>query len=104
LDRGEDVAILKERAGVYEAAQRRLTERWSGQTKNWLPVKPESLNPQSKKLETLGVQQAAYFLPETCQLASHRYRGGIKKWTMPIRNWKPAPNRFVIMFEDRLTD
>ena len=27
-----------------------------------------------------------------------------KKWTMPIRNWKLALNRFVIEFEDRLTD
>jgi transposase-like protein len=27
-----------------------------------------------------------------------------KKWTMPIRNWKPAMNRFMIEFEDRLVD
>lgn len=27
-----------------------------------------------------------------------------KKWTMPIRNWKAAMNRFMIMFEDRLAD
>lgn len=27
-----------------------------------------------------------------------------KNWTMPIRNWKPALNRFMIEFEDRLTD
>jgi len=27
-----------------------------------------------------------------------------KKWTMPIRNWKLALNRFMIMFEDRLVD
>ena len=26
-----------------------------------------------------------------------------KKWTMPIRNWKMALNRFMIEFEDRLT-
>lgn len=26
-----------------------------------------------------------------------------KKWTMPIRNWKSALNRFMIEFEDRLT-
>ncbi|EFN9669248.1 hypothetical protein C6X73_24380 [Escherichia coli] len=25
-----------------------------------------------------------------------------KKWTMPIRNWKPAMNRFMIEFGDRL--
>lgn len=27
-----------------------------------------------------------------------------KKWSMPIRNWKPALNRFMIDFEERLTD
>ena len=27
-----------------------------------------------------------------------------KKWTMPIRNWKPALNRFMIEFESRLVD
>lgn len=27
-----------------------------------------------------------------------------KKWTMPIRNWKKALNRFMIEFEDRLRD
>jgi putative transposase len=25
-----------------------------------------------------------------------------KKWTMPIRDWKAALNRFSIQFEDRL--
>lgn len=27
----------------------------------------------------------------------------MKKWTMPIRNWKPALNRFMIEFEERLS-
>ncbi|TBT27307.1 IS256 family transposase, partial [Vibrio parahaemolyticus] len=27
-----------------------------------------------------------------------------KKWAMPIRNWRQALNRFMIMFEGRLTD
>jgi len=31
-------------------------------------------------------------------------REASKKWTMPIHNWKPALNRFIIEFEDRLTD
>lgn len=30
-------------------------------------------------------------------------RDASKKWTMPIRNWRQALNRFMIMFEDRLT-
>ena len=25
-----------------------------------------------------------------------------RKWTMPIRDWKAALNRFMMMFEDRL--
>ena len=28
-------------------------------------------------------------------------RGISKKWTMPIRDWKEALNRFAIMFEER---
>jgi putative transposase len=31
-------------------------------------------------------------------------REASKKWTMPIHNWKPALNRFMIEFEDRLKD
>lgn len=31
-------------------------------------------------------------------------REASKKWTMPIRNWKSALNRFMIEFEDRLMD
>ena len=27
-----------------------------------------------------------------------------KKWAMPIRNWKGILNRFIIEFEDRLTE
>ncbi|CAH7078649.1 transposase [Vibrio chagasii] len=27
-----------------------------------------------------------------------------KRWTMPIRNWRQALNRFMIIFEDRLTE
>ncbi|WP_257973620.1 transposase [Vibrio parahaemolyticus] len=31
-------------------------------------------------------------------------RDASKKWTMPIRNWRQDLNRFMIMFEDRLTE
>ena len=31
-------------------------------------------------------------------------RDAAKKWTMPIRDWKAALNRFMITFEDRLVD
>jgi len=40
----------------------------------------------AKKVIYLAIEQAA------------------KKWTMPIRNWKSALNRFMIEFEDRLKD
>ena len=52
-------------------------------------VKKRKLFPSddsAKKVVYLAIEQAA------------------KKWTMPIRNWKPALNRFMIEFEDRLTD
>ncbi|WP_227692400.1 hypothetical protein [Psychrobacter immobilis] len=26
-----------------------------------------------------------------------------KKWSMPIRNWKSALNRFMIMFDERIS-
>ncbi|MBF4259973.1 IS256 family transposase, partial [Vibrio anguillarum] len=28
----------------------------------------------------------------------------LQKWMTPIRNWRLALNRFMIMFEDRLTE
>ena len=28
----------------------------------------------------------------------------LKKWSMPIRDWKPALNRFMILFEDRVAE
>ncbi len=31
-------------------------------------------------------------------------RDASKKWTMPIRNWKVALNKFLILFEDRLAN
>jgi putative transposase len=27
-----------------------------------------------------------------------------QKWTMPVKNWKSALNRFMIEFDDRLQD
>ena len=52
-------------------------------------VKKRKLFPSdesAKKVVYLAIQQAS------------------KKWTMPIRNWKAALNRFMIDFEDRLTN
>jgi len=52
-------------------------------------VKKRKLFPtddSAKKVVYLAIQQAS------------------KKWTMPIRDWKPALNRFMIEFEDRLAE
>jgi len=52
-------------------------------------IKKRKLSPSddsAKKVVFLAIQQAS------------------KKWTMPIRNWKSALNRFMIEFEDRLSD
>jgi transposase-like protein len=27
-----------------------------------------------------------------------------KKWYMPLRDWKPAINQFMIMYQDRIPD
>lgn len=27
-----------------------------------------------------------------------------KKWTMPIHNWKPALNQFMILYSERLSE
>lgn len=42
---GEDAAILKHRAVVYEAARRERPERWSRACRNWTPAGPVDLNP-----------------------------------------------------------
>lgn len=57
--RGEDVAILAERKRVYEAAKARHPERWSGETRNWLPVTSVSLNPNKLKQPPEEVRKAA---------------------------------------------
>jgi putative transposase len=54
-----------------------------------LTIKKRKLFPtddSAKKVIYLAIQAAA------------------KKWTMPIRNWKLALNRFMIEFEDRLAE
>jgi putative transposase len=43
---GRDKAILAARHLVYERARRRNPERWSGDTRDWSPAPPVTLNPQ----------------------------------------------------------
>jgi transposase InsO family protein len=43
---GRDRAVLAGRHQLYERMRRANPERWSGATRNWLPVGPVVLNPQ----------------------------------------------------------
>ena len=43
--RGEDREILNQRKKVYQDAQARHPERWSGETRNWQPIEAVTLNP-----------------------------------------------------------
>ncbi len=56
--RGEDSKILAERHEVYLKARSAHPERWSGDVKNWQPVKEVYLNPEKKEVEN-EVNQAA---------------------------------------------
>jgi len=52
--RGEDISILEERQRLYEAAQAKQPERWSGKTRNWTPIGTVYLNlgkPIKKEVE-----------------------------------------------------
>ena len=43
---GDDQSILAKRDEVYRKARQRRPERWSGNTRNWIPVGPVWLNPE----------------------------------------------------------
>ncbi|KAA8976807.1 transposase [Halospina sp. K52047b] len=43
---GQEVAILEQRARLYEQAKARNPERWSQNTRNWEPVGAVWLNPE----------------------------------------------------------
>lgn len=47
---GEDIAILAARDEVYLIAKKRNPNRWSGETRNWDPVKEVYLNPEKQKV------------------------------------------------------
>ena len=46
--RGEDVELLAKRHQLYLTAREKNPQRWSGETRNWEPVGPVSLNPQNE--------------------------------------------------------
>ena len=47
-----DAALLSKRTQLYEAAKARRPERWSGATRNWIPVAVVHLNPEKQALAT----------------------------------------------------
>lgn len=48
---GLDGALLDKRIDVYDAAKQRHPERWSGDTRNWNPVRIVYLNPEHHVIE-----------------------------------------------------
>ena len=46
---GQDTAIFENRKRVYQNAKNTHPERWSGSTRNWIPPKTVSLNPDKKE-------------------------------------------------------
>lgn len=56
--RGEDKAILAQRAQVYQQAKERHPQRWSGHIRDWSPIEEVLLNPEKQKTETGKVQAA----------------------------------------------
>ena len=65
---------------------------------NTLFIYPEDIRKAVKKRKLFPTDESAM---KVIYLAIQQ---ASKKWTMPIRNWKQALNRFMIEFEDRLTD
>jgi len=45
--KGEDEPLLAFRKNVYEKAKCRNPERWSGNSRNWEPIKEVCLNPEN---------------------------------------------------------
>ena len=49
--KGQDVDILAKRHQVYQQAKANNPQRWSGDTRNWKPVKEVRLNPEKGKTD-----------------------------------------------------
>ncbi len=49
--RGEDMEILAYRKVIYQAAKLRNPSRWSGDIRNWEPIKEVYLNPEKQKVD-----------------------------------------------------
>jgi putative transposase len=54
---GLDGALLRKRVAVYEAANARHPERWSGATRNWEPVTIVHLNPEKSITDVVNKKE-----------------------------------------------
>lgn len=58
--RGEDIALLNQRAEVYAAAKGKNPARWSGKTRNWTRPEEVTLNPKkSTQSQAVKTDEAA---------------------------------------------
>lgn len=56
---GEDHKILAKRHQIYQQAKAKNPLRWSGNTRNWTPIKEVNLNPDKAKQSNIKTQMAA---------------------------------------------
>ena len=56
---GVERSILENRETVYQAAKQRNPERWSRETRNWMPVGEVWLNPENQDSEDTGIKDEA---------------------------------------------
>jgi putative transposase len=56
---GEEEDVLAHRQEVYEEAQRRNPQRWSGSVRNWNPVEAVRLNPERQLAKTVQFGEVA---------------------------------------------
>ena len=51
---GRELEILERRKRVYERARARHPERWTGNIRNWEPIKEVTLNPDQPRMRQTG--------------------------------------------------
>lgn len=57
--RGDEVQILGHRKAVCAAAKQRRPERWSGEIRNWSPIRKVWLNPENTNAVDDGIEEKA---------------------------------------------
>ena len=56
---GEEASILANRGAVYKAAKKRNPERWSQDTRSWIPAGRVWLNPENPEAEEPEIRDKA---------------------------------------------